>query len=574
MIGIVAVSSLLWAAPTGAAPHAGTPARSSLHPGPAGTALSTASLRAAPGVPSALGWFNATNGTAPSPRELPAVAYDPLDNYTVLFGGGIGVGDVVFNDTWVYAGGIWTQIHPTRTPPAREGAGLAWDAHDGYLLLFGGLHPSPYTDFLSDTWAFAGGQWRQLSPAAAPSPRWVFAMTYDAADQGVLLFGGGNFAAMGDTWFFQGGSWSPLPESVSPTWRSDSALVYDPLLHESVLFGGNGNSSYLGDTWAYGGELWRPVSSPVNPPNATDLGMAFDPLLGGVVMTTGGTIVPEPVSLTYLFNATGWHNLTGRLGVANAPETNHQGTTWDAWDHYLLSFGGAVGGTITNATWLLDALNATATTTAADNELPFTVHVHANVSGGAGVVQSWWNLSLAPSPLTARNGSIAVWGIGNHSLLFTARDAFGETVRVGPFNFTAYAPVAVTAIATALNGTAPLSSNFSASASGGRAPYSYRWSFGDGSNATGQSVRHTYRTTGSFSVTLVATDSFGREANRSLNVSVHPAPPPSGGSSSSGGLSGPVSLELIAVAASVAVLAVAVVLWSRRRGRRAAPPPP
>ncbi|HEV2450173.1 MAG TPA: PKD domain-containing protein [Thermoplasmata archaeon] len=572
LVGVLAVGTLLSGSPIGAALQPVGPSHLASRPIPAATAAPASPIVGGAGAASALGWFNATNRTAPSSRELPAIAYDPLDNVTVLFGGGIGAGDIIYNDTWVFAGGVWTRIHPSVTPPAREGAGLVWDAHDGYLLMFGGIHPSPYSSFLSDTWAFAGGQWRQLSPAQAPSARWVFAMTYDAADQGVLLFGGGNFAPLGDTWLFQNGEWTRLTEAVSPTWRSDSCLVFDPLLNESVLFGGTGNSTSLGDTWAFGGDVWRPVVSPINPPNATDNAMAYDPLLGAVVMTTGGTLVPEPTALTYAFNATGWVNLTGRLGSANVPDTDHQGATWDAWDHYLLAFGGSVAGNITNATWLLDALNVTASMTARENELPFNLSVRANLSGGAGALRTWWNLSLAPAPLTMANGTLAVWGIGAHTLQFTARDAFGATVSVGPFNFTAYAPVSVTASATSLNGTAPLAGTFTGAASGGLAPYAYHWSFGDGSNASGASVRHTFLKAGTFPVTLVATDLYGRTAVQELNVTVHPAPPPSGGAGSSGVLSGPFSVELLAVAGGVVVLVVVAVLWGVRRGRRGGPP--
>lgn len=393
-------------------------------------------------------------------------------------------------------------------------------------------------------------------------------MTYDAADQGVLLFGGGSFAPLGDTWFFQGGSWTRWTELVSPAWRSDSALVYDPRLNASVLYGGSGNTSYLGDTWEFSGDAWHPVTDPIGPPNATDFGMAYDPLLGAVVLTGGGTLVSEPVSLTYSFNDTGWHNLTGELGPANAPRTHHQGATWDAWDHYLLSFGGVVAGNLSDATWLLDALNVTASTTAHDNELPFTVGVSASLSGGAGRIRTWWNLSLAPSPLSARNGSIAVWGIGNHTLLFTAQDAFGETVSVGPFSFRAYAPVTVNVTGGPLAGPAPLAVDFSAHVTGGLAPYTYLWSWGDTSDATDASVPHEYARAGSYLAFLVVTDSFGRTARWQQNVSVRTAPATGGSASSSGGFPNLPTIALLGGAAGVALLAVGAVLWRVRRGRQ------
>src|SRR5437867_3469335 len=48
---------------------------------------------------------------------------------------------------------------------------------------------------------------------------------------------------------------------------------------------------------------------------------------------------------------------------------------------------------------------------------------------------------------------------------------------------------------------------FTASVSGGTAPYTDSWSFGDGSTGTGPSVTHTYSSAGSFTVTLTVKDS-------------------------------------------------------------------
>ncbi|TMI51027.1 PKD domain-containing protein [Candidatus Bathyarchaeota archaeon] len=48
---------------------------------------------------------------------------------------------------------------------------------------------------------------------------------------------------------------------------------------------------------------------------------------------------------------------------------------------------------------------------------------------------------------------------------------------------------------------------FTASASGGTAPYAFSWSFGDGSTGTGSSTTHTYSSPGAFTVISTVRDS-------------------------------------------------------------------
>src|SRR5207245_8119053 len=48
--------------------------------------------------------------------------------------------------------------------------------------------------------------------------------------------------------------------------------------------------------------------------------------------------------------------------------------------------------------------------------------------------------------------------------------------------------------------------SFTGSASGGTPPYSFSWSFGDGSAGTGSAVTHAYSSAGSYTVTLSIKD--------------------------------------------------------------------
>jgi PKD repeat protein len=84
-------------------------------------------------------------------------------------------------------------------------------------------------------------------------------------------------------------------------------------------------------------------------------------------------------------------------------------------------------------------------------------------------------------------------------------------------------PLSATAGATPKTGNAPLSVSFTGSATGGKAPYSYSWNFGDGSAlSTAQNPSHTYTAACTCTATLTVTDSStpAKTATSSVTVTV------------------------------------------------------
>src|SRR6266581_3673919 len=61
---------------------------------------------------------------------------------------------------------------------------------------------------------------------------------------------------------------------------------------------------------------------------------------------------------------------------------------------------------------------------------------------------------------------------------------------------------------------------FTGTASGGTAPYTFSWTFGDGATGNGNPVTHTYTTSGSYTATLSVTDSKGATGAASTAVTV------------------------------------------------------
>ena len=122
--------------------------------------------------------------------------------------------------------------------------------------------------------------------------------------------------------------------------------------------------------------------------------------------------------------------------------------------------------------------------------------------------------------------------------------------------------------ASPATGSAPLTVAFNGSARGGAPPYSWSWSFGDGSPSSSvESPAHTYAAAGTYSIELVVTDSGGATARAEGNVTASvpsggspgPAPSPLGWS-----VEGVPVLPLAAAAVLVAV-AAGVLLRRRRR---------
>jgi hypothetical protein len=117
--------------------------------------------------------------------------------------------------------------------------------------------------------------------------------------------------------------------------------------------------------------------------------------------------------------------------------------------------------------------------------------------------------------------------------------------------------------------------SFSASISGGTAPYTYSWNFGDGSaTSTAVSPSHTFSSQGSYSVVLTIQDATGTIAKSSaLVITVGPCTTNCGSSPNSNGTSGISGTDLAALIAAIIiaiVVALVVVLLVMRKRKSGA----
>ena len=65
-----------------------------------------------------------------------------------------------------------------------------------------------------------------------------------------------------------------------------------------------------------------------------------------------------------------------------------------------------------------------------------------------------------------------------------------------------------------------------ASASGGTAPYSFSWNFGDGTSGEASTVSHTYTNPGSYNASVMVVDVEGHSAAWSEAIEISPLQPP------------------------------------------------
>jgi hypothetical protein len=308
----------------------------------------------------------ATAASGPDGRVGAAMAYDGATADDVMFGGVTDDGTAPSaNDTWVWNGTGWRQLHLATSPSPRTAATMAYDAAAEQLMLFGGGNGTADGTLAtqSDTWVLTGTTWKQLHPARTPLARLAAAMAYDPGNGTVVLFGGADAAgdSLGDTWVWNGHTWSQADPAHSPGRRVDAMMASDPATGDVVLFGGVGGSGQaMSDTWIWDGADWSQLTPSVSPPARSSGVLDFDASLGSVVLTGGAgdagaaaSVLAAPASQaatsspadasglladTWTFDGSTWSPLPVS---GSAPEVSLASGAFDVASSQFVVFGGA-----------------------------------------------------------------------------------------------------------------------------------------------------------------------------------------------------------------------------------------
>jgi hypothetical protein len=238
-------------------------------------------------------WSQVSTAHTPRGRHSSVMAFDPASNQLVLFGGISFLGGKVhwLSDTWTWSGSDWTELFPAHHPAARTYAMMAYDPVSQRLILFGGQTSKTQP---RDTWAWNGTDWAHLAPAHKPTARIQGIMASAGATKGIVLFGGDS-ATTGqpenDTWTWNGSDWAHKNPLHAPQPRRAPSMSFDPVLGQALLFGGDDASSNVqNDTWTWSGRDWLLQTPTHSPPARAFAQMAFDGATQSVVLFGGNGV--------------------------------------------------------------------------------------------------------------------------------------------------------------------------------------------------------------------------------------------------------------------------------------------
>lgn len=153
-------------------------------------------------------WQRLQPATSPAGRTSAEMTTDLRRQRIVLFGGYTQSPFAEKQDTWEWNGKTWTEVTPpSNNPPPRMRHAMAFDPVKQRVVLFGGGNGGTFRD---DTWEWDGASWQQVlsQPARVrPTGRYDHALSWDG--ERVLLFGGYENESQGLIWRYESSPTKP-----------------------------------------------------------------------------------------------------------------------------------------------------------------------------------------------------------------------------------------------------------------------------------------------------------------------------------------------------------------------------
>ncbi len=458
----------------------------------------------------------------PPGRYGAVMAYDPEpeENGSVLFGGYGGCG--YCSDTWSWESWAgWVELQPNAPPPGLYTPAMAYDPLSGYIVLFGG-----YTEegvYSSATWELYSGQWWPVYPATSPVGHDYSSLVYYPG-AGVLLFGGqidGGY--VNTTWIFSNGVWTKQAPANAPPPCAAYGLTLDGTGSTPLVIDGGNSTIGFTFTWAY--ELPLSVGLEENT-NATEAGSN---VTFSIVDTTAGifhflTGTP-PYQAVVSFGDGSDALVSGSNGTftvthayAHAGSYNPSVTLTDA----VGDVTNATGPAVTVVAGPAVVASASPTTTDVGVPVLFTGLV---VSTGEPPLNLTWSFGDGTNG-TGRNVTHTFTTAGTYLVSVQGVDA-DDASASSTVSIVVNPDPTVAVGASTISATTGTNISFYANVSGGTGPFSYSWRFADGDQSSLPWPQHAYPSTGSRTVEVWANDSRGESAQGSVTVTIGSSSSPS-----------------------------------------------
>ncbi len=207
----------------------------------------------------------------------------------------------------------------------RSSFGMTYDAARDRIVMFGGGLQNVNQN---DTWIFDGANWTRVFPTTTPVQRYGHRLVFDAKRGEVLMFGGNRGdVRLNDTWVWNGSNWTEKSPANKPSAREYYAICYDAAREKVVLNGGIGNT----ETWTWDGTDWKLETPSVSPPGHSKSMMAYDAARQEVVLFGNH-------GATWIWNGTTW----AQRGSAAVPSArNHLAMDYDPVRQEVVMFSGS-----------------------------------------------------------------------------------------------------------------------------------------------------------------------------------------------------------------------------------------
>ena len=280
----------------------------------------------------------------PLVRACPAMAYDEARNEVVLFGGMTGISGymVYLQDTWIWNGTEWSKRFPANMPPGRWGHAMAYDPLRNEIVMFGGMGEAGAPS--QDTWAWNGEDWTNRASLTTPSQAVWATMAYDRARSQVVLYGAGSNDC--ETWTWDGTDWAQQLPAHSPS-LFGSRMAYDAARNEIVLFGGTLWMNVSDQTWIWNGMNWEQKYPEHSPEARGDHAMSFISSREEVVLV-GGFDTAGSRHDTWVWDGSDWIE---RIPTNPPSERYQHAMAYDVLRDEVVMFGG-VNSDSGGATWI------------------------------------------------------------------------------------------------------------------------------------------------------------------------------------------------------------------------------